>query len=111
MKILFVAHSYPRWAGDRAGAQVYRFAEAAIARGHQVLVVAPHAAGAIEGRESLGGVEVHRFRYASDAGERIGYQGALGKSLGSPAALMVLRGIWRDSGLRSGRPCSDSLPT
>ena len=90
MKILFVAHSYPRWTGDRAGAQVYRFAEAAIAGGHQVLVVAPHAAGAIEGRESLGGVEVHRFRYASDARERIGYQGAVGKSLGSPGALMAL---------------------
>lgn len=90
MKILFVAHSYPRWAGDRAGAQVYRFAEVAIARGHQVLVVAPHAAGAVEGRELLGGVEVHRFRYASDAGERIGYQGAVGKSLGSPAALLTL---------------------
>ncbi len=90
MKILFVAHSYPRWAGDRAGAQVYRFAEAALERGHQVLVVAPHAAGAIEGRESLGGVDVHRFRYASDARERIGYQGAVGKSLGSPGALMAL---------------------
>ena len=90
MKILFVAHTYPRWAGDRAGAQVYRFAEAALERGHQVLVVAPHAAGAIEGREVLGGIEVHRFRYASDAGERIGYQGAVAKSLGSPAALLIL---------------------
>lgn len=89
MKILFVAHSYPRWSGDRAGAQVHRFALEALARGHEVRVVAPHAPGAIEGREVLEGVEVVRFRYASNARERIGYQGAVAKSLGL-AALVVL---------------------
>lgn len=90
MRILFVAHTYPRWSGDRAGAPVLRFAQAALARGHEVRVVAPHAAGAVDGREILDGVEVERFRYASDAGERIGYQGAVRKSLRSPAALLVL---------------------
>lgn len=89
MRILFVAHTYLRWSGDRAGAQVYRFAVEAIARGHQVLVVAPHAAGAKEGPEVLDGVEVHRFRYASDVRERIGYRGAVGESL-SLAAITAL---------------------
>jgi len=92
MKILFVAHTYLRWPGDRAGAQVHRFAREALARGHQVLVVAPHAAGAAEGEEVLDGVRVRRFRYASDANERIGYQGAIAKSIGSPAALLTLPG-------------------
>jgi glycosyltransferase involved in cell wall biosynthesis len=92
VKILFVAHTYPRWSGDRAGAQVHRFAHAALERGHQVLVVAPHAAGAVAGEELLDGVRVRRFRYASDADERIGYQGAIAKSLGSPAALLALPG-------------------
>ena len=90
MKILFVAHSYPRWAGDRAGGHVHRLAAAGVARGHQCLAVAPHAAGASEQDERLDGVTIRRFRYASDAGERIGYQGAVQKSLGSPAALLRL---------------------
>ncbi len=95
MRILFVAHTYPRWTGDRAGAQVLRFARAAVERGHAVRVVAPHAAGAVEGSERSEGIEVRRFRYASDPGERIGYQGAVGKSLGAPAALLVLpRYLW-----------------
>lgn len=89
MKILFVAHTYPRWSGDRAGAQVFRFAAEAAQRGHAVRVVAPHAAGAREGREELDGIEVHRFRYARDAREQIGYQGAVEKSLGL-AGLSVL---------------------
>ena len=90
MKILFVAHSYPRWAGDRAGGHVHRLAAAGVARGDACLTVAPHAAGAKEGEDRLDGVAIRRFRYASDAGERIGYQGALSKSLGSPAALLTL---------------------
>jgi glycosyltransferase involved in cell wall biosynthesis len=90
LKILFVAHSYPRWAGDRAGGHVHRLAAAGVARGHSCLTIAPHAAGAKEGDEILDGVTIRRFRYASDAGERIGYQGALAKSLGSPSALLTL---------------------
>lgn len=90
MRILFVAHTYLRWPGDRAGAQVHRFALEAVARGHQVRVVAPHAAGAKEGRESIDGIDIIRFRYGSDESELIGYQGAVNKSVGTPGALMVL---------------------
>src|SRR6478735_421732 len=90
MRILFVAHTYLRWPGDRAGAQVHRFAQAALARGDQVLALAPHASAAVVGDELLEGVAVRRFRYASDARERIGYQGAISKSIGDPAALLVL---------------------
>ena len=90
MKILFVAHSYPRWAGDRAGGHVHRLAAGGVARGHACLSIAPHAAGAREGEEALDGVTIRRFRYASDAGERIGYQGAVSKSLGNVGALLTL---------------------
>lgn len=90
MRILFVAHSYPRWAGDRAGGHVHRLAVGGVARGHTCHSIAPHAAGAIEGEETLDGVTIRRFRYASDAGERIGYQGAVSKSLGNVAALLTL---------------------
>ncbi|HET7025715.1 MAG TPA: glycosyltransferase [Gemmatimonadales bacterium] len=89
MRILFVAHTYLRAPGDRAGAQVWRLAVAAQEAGHTVLVVAPHVRGCAL-REVLGGVEVHRFRYGPDALERVGYQGAVRKSAGSPVTLAVL---------------------
>ncbi|HEU5359327.1 MAG TPA: glycosyltransferase [Gemmatimonadales bacterium] len=89
MRILFVSHTYLRWMGDRAGAQVWRLAVAAQEAGHTVLVVAPHAPGAAID-EVLGGVEVRRFRYAPDTLERIGYQGAVQKSAGSPIALALM---------------------
>ena len=89
MRILFVSHTYLRWMGDRAGAQVWRLAVAAQEAGHTVLVVAPHAPGAAL-RDVLGGVEVRRFRYAPDTFERIGYQGAVQKSAGSPIALALM---------------------
>ena len=89
MRILFVTHTYLRSAGDRAGAQVWRLAAAEQEAGHAVLVVAPHVRGAAMG-ETLGGIEVHRFRYGPDALERIGYQGAVRKSAGSPIALAML---------------------
>ncbi|MGB7211891.1 MAG: glycosyltransferase [Gemmatimonadales bacterium] len=95
MKILFVTHTYLRAPGDRAGAQVWRLAVAAQEAGHTVLVVAPHVRSCTL-REVLGGVEVRRFRYGPDALERIGYQGAVRKSAGSPIALAMLPWyLWR----------------
>lgn len=90
MRILFVAHTYLRWPGDRAGAQVHRFAREARARGHEVLVIAPHATGAREGQETIDGIAIERFRYAPDAREVIGYQGAVAKSVGTLGALWIL---------------------
>jgi glycosyltransferase involved in cell wall biosynthesis len=110
VRILFVAHTYLRWAGDRAGAQVHRFALEAKARGHEVLVVAPHAAGAKEGAEVLDGIQVIRFRYASDAGERIGYQGAVGKSVGSLGALLTLPKYLREFKAAVRRSVADFKP-
>lgn len=89
MRILFVTHTYLRAPGDRAGAQVWRLAVAAQEAGHAVLVVAPHVRGTAV-REILGGVDVLRFRYGPEALERIGYQGAVRKSAGSPIALVML---------------------
>ncbi|MFI5235381.1 MAG: glycosyltransferase family 4 protein [Gemmatimonadales bacterium] len=89
MRVLFVSHTYLRTSGDRAGAQVWRLALAAQARGDTTLVVAPHAPGAADA-EVLDGVAVRRFRYAPEHFERIGYQGAVQKSAGSPIALALL---------------------
>jgi len=76
MKVLVASHNYPRSQDDPAGAFVARLAAGVAARGHQVLVVAPHARGlADESAES--GVTVRRFRYAPEPLERVAYRGDL----------------------------------
>ena len=66
MKVCMVTSSYPRHAGDGVGSFVRSLAQALVALGHTVHVVAPHDP-AIEEMDQ-GGVCVHRFRYApSDA--------------------------------------------
>jgi len=76
MRILTITHNYPRWDGDRAGAFVARLAAETVELGHNVRVVAPHAAGAAL-RETQHGVAIVRARYGPDALERVGYTGAL----------------------------------
>lgn len=76
MRVLVATHNYPRFAGDPAGAFVHRIAAGCVARGDEVVAVAPHAAGlAREG--SVDGVTLRRFRYAPDAWERVAYGGDL----------------------------------
>jgi hypothetical protein len=45
VRVLFVAHSFPRHAGDDAGSFVLRLARALRDDGVEVEAVAPHAAG------------------------------------------------------------------
>src|SRR5687767_11233513 len=88
MRILVVTHNYPRFAGDPAGAFVARIAEGAGEHGMKVRVVAPHAPGTPE-LESIGGVEIARFRYGPDSFERVAYTGDLHrKALFSPLAAL-----------------------
>jgi len=93
LRILTVTHNYPRFAGDRAGAFVARIAEGAVAQGHQVQVIAPHAPG-IPTAEQIGGVPVRRFRYAAEPLEVVAYTGSLHQStLHSPRAAVSFPGF------------------
>jgi phosphatidyl-myo-inositol dimannoside synthase len=74
MRLLVVTHNYPRFPGDPAGAYVRRLAEAARDVGHEVHVLAPHAAGTAE-TERAGQLVVRRFRYGPAWLERVGYRG------------------------------------
>lgn len=76
--VLYLTHNYPRHPGDFAGAFVARLAELVVQRGHQAVVIAPHAPGIPEA-EIVNGVRVHRFRYAPDEHEVIAYRGEMGK--------------------------------
>ena len=96
MRILVATHNYPRHRGDHAGSFVARLSAATAARGHQVVVVAPHAPGAAR-REVLDGVAVERFRYGPEAIERVAYRGDMHRrspwdpwaAVGIPALLLA----------------------
>ncbi len=84
MRVVMIAHSFPRWRGDVAGSFLLRLAEALQARGHQVAVVAPSDGGR-GGRLALGAVEVLQVRYASPARENLAYTGDMARSAASPS--------------------------
>jgi len=76
MRILMVAHSFPRSPGDIAGAALWRLAEGLVGRGHEVTAIAPADRGDV-GEPMLGRVRVRRVRYASPAAEVLAYQGTM----------------------------------
>jgi glycosyltransferase involved in cell wall biosynthesis len=76
VKVLFVAHGFPRHLDDHAGKFLLDLAAGQQALGHAVAAVVPHAAGLAE-RETLAGVEVRRFRYGPDASETLAYAGTM----------------------------------
>ena len=93
MRILTVTHNYPRFVGDPAGAFIARIAEGAAAKGHEVEVVAPHAAGAAAD-ERVHGVRLRRFRYGPDQLERVAYTGSLHQgALFSPTVALAFPGF------------------
>ena len=76
MKVLFLAHSYPRFGTDPIGSFILRLAMALRGRGIDVSVLAPAAAG-VPAHEVLEGVPVERFRYAPRRWETLAYTGAM----------------------------------
>ena len=76
MKVLFLAHSYPRFATDPVGSFVLRLAVALKEGGIEVRVIAPSAEG-LAGREEYEGILVDRFRYAPRSLETLAYSGTM----------------------------------
>jgi glycosyltransferase involved in cell wall biosynthesis len=74
MHVLFLAHSFPRYAGDPAGAFILRLATALANEDVAVRVIAP-ATSAAPPRDVLDGIPVSRFRYAPRALETLAYEG------------------------------------
>jgi glycosyltransferase involved in cell wall biosynthesis len=76
LKILLVTHNFPRHVDDMAGAFLLALARGQQALGHEVRVVAPHAAG-LAVHDTVGGVDVARYRYATDEQETLAYAGTM----------------------------------
>lgn len=74
MRVVLLTHVFPRAADDPLGAFLLHLTQALTTV--RVYVVAPHAAGLSES-ETLAGIPVTRFRYASDAHETLAYTGVM----------------------------------
>ena len=101
-RVLFVAHAYPRFAGDVAGSFLHRLATALVAQGTLVRVVAPSGPG-LAAEQVLDGVEIVRYRYAREDRETLAYSGTMAEqALAGPAGLATLAALLR-SGTRAVR--------
>lgn len=99
MRVLFVAHAFPRAPGDIAGAFILRLAVALRARGVEVDVLAPSAPGLPESA-SIEGVPVTRFRYAPASWETLAYTGTMAEQVkasvrGKLALVAFIMGVRR----------------
>lgn len=80
MRILLVAHGFPRGADDLAGAFLLDLARGQQALGHEIAAVVPHDAG-LALHDHLGGVEIRRFRYGRDEDETLAYRGTMAEQV------------------------------
>ena len=92
LRVLFLAHAFPRSADDLTGGFLLRLAAALRAEGVEVAVVAPAAAG-LAASERLDGVQVRRYRYAPRRAERLAYAGEMHRRAASPAGAVALAGL------------------
>ncbi len=76
MRILLLAHGFPRHPDDVAGAFLLALARGQQDFGNDVLAVAPHDAG-LGLDEVVSGVRVRRYRYAPDDRETLAYRGTM----------------------------------
>lgn len=95
MHVLFLAHSFPRYAGDAAGAFILRLAIALASEDVAVRVIAP-ATSTAPRHDVLDGIPVTRFRYAPRALETLAYEGNMAtqvrESWGARVGLVGLLG-------------------
>ena len=73
--ILMTASTLPRWAGDTEPEFILQLANA-LADRYRVTVLAPHYPGA-ERDEEIGGVTIHRYRYAPESWQSLAYSGGM----------------------------------
>ena len=94
MRVVFLTHNYPRWAGDVSGAFLATLAGGLARRGIAVRVIAPSDEGR-GGEDELDGIPVRRVRYASAGAETLAYRGTMQTALRGPSGLRALAGLWQ----------------
>ncbi|MBK1692972.1 glycosyltransferase family 4 protein [Ectothiorhodospira mobilis] len=74
-RLLVLTSTFPRWQSDTEPAFVLALSQR-LAQQFEVHVLAPHAPAAAR-REHLGGLTVHRFRYAPESWQTLTYEGGI----------------------------------
>ena len=112
MNVLFLTHSFPRDDGDAAGSFLLRLAQALLHEGVTVRVVAPGATG-LAAHESMGGVQVDRFRYAPRRFETLAYGGNMAEQVrdtwSAKFTLVGFLGAEFQAGIQAKRECHPAL--
>ena len=110
MRVLFVTHSFPRHAGDTAGAFVLRLATALRDIDVTVEVLAPSAPTLLS-VDTIEGITVHRFRYAPGQWETLAYAGTMAEQVQSSLrGKAVLAGLLAGGTLAVRRSLSTFAP-
>jgi glycosyltransferase involved in cell wall biosynthesis len=102
LRVLFVAHAFPRSVDDLTGGFLLRLAVALRAEGVRVAAVAPAAEG-LAAAERLHGVAVRRYRYAPAPAQRLAYAGEMHRRAASPAGALALAGLLAAGALAARR--------
>jgi glycosyltransferase involved in cell wall biosynthesis len=94
MNVLVLTHSYPRFPEDAAGNFVLRLAQALEQyAGVTSHVIAPAGAGCAA-NDTIGGIDVHRFRYAPRPMETLAYTGTMAQAVAASwSARLALVGM------------------
>jgi len=110
VRVLFVTHSFPRHAGDTAGAFVHRLATALGHIGVTVEVLAP-SAPKLPSVDTIEGITVRRFRYAPRQWETLAYAGTMAEQVQtSLRGKAVLAGLLAGGTLAVRRSLSTFAP-
>jgi glycosyltransferase involved in cell wall biosynthesis len=104
LRVVFLAHAFPRHEHDVAGGFLLRLAAALRAEGVEVTAVAP-AAPALADAERLAGVAVRRYRYAPRRAERLAYAGEMHRRAASPGGAAALLGLLGAGALAARAAC------
>jgi glycosyltransferase involved in cell wall biosynthesis len=92
VRVAFLTHNYPRQAGDLSGAFLSTLAQALVARGVEVSVIAPSDRGET-GSPVDGAVPVRRVRYGAPHQETLAYGGTMTDAVKSVAGLRSLAAL------------------
>ena len=110
LRVLFVAHAFPRHADDVTGGFLLRLAVALRDQGVAVATVAPAAEG-LAAAERLDGIAVRRYRYAPARAQRLAYAGEMHRRAATPTGALTLAGLLGAGALaaRTGLPLVTTL--
>jgi glycosyltransferase involved in cell wall biosynthesis len=107
LRVVFLAHAFPRHEDDVTGGFLLRLATALRAEGVEVGAVAPAAPGLAAG-ERLRGVAVRRYRYGPRRAERLAYAGEMHHRAATPGGALALAGLLGAGALAARRAAREA---